>query len=220
MGRSILLIGESGSGKTTSFRNLSPKSTFIIDADRKGLAWRGWKKQYNEMNGNYLQSSEIGRIWEQIKIINDRQKQIKVIIIDTLNGIMIDSEFRRMKEKNYDKWADLASSIYGLVSNIGGLRDDLTVICTAHSQTDRDDNGYMFTRMKTSGRKLDKIVVESKFTTVLLAKGSEGQYKFETRANHSTAKTPMGCFAEAEIENDMAKVIAALDAYEYGEDTK
>jgi hypothetical protein len=84
----------------------------------------------------------------------------------------------------------------------------------AHCQTDRDDNGYMFTRMKTSGRKLDKIVVESKFTTVLLAKADNGNYVFETHANHSTTKSPMGCFDEMQIPNDLAAVIAALDKYE------
>jgi hypothetical protein len=68
--------------------------------------------------------------------------------------------------------------------------------------------------MKTSGRKLDKIVVESKFTTVLLAKADNGKYVFETRANHSTAKSPMGCFEEAEIPNDLAFVIDTLKAYE------
>ena len=54
MAMGILVIGESGSGKTTSCRTLDPKTTYYIDADRKGLCWKGWKKQYNEANGNYL----------------------------------------------------------------------------------------------------------------------------------------------------------------------
>jgi hypothetical protein len=139
---------------------------------------------------------------------------ITTVIIDTLNGIMIDDEFKRMKEKNYDKWMDMAASIYGLVTDINQLKDDLTVVCMAHSQTDRDDSGYYFTRMKTSGRKLDKICVESKFSTVLLAKADNGSYVFETQANHSTAKSPMDCFKDKEIPNDLAYVIETLKAYE------
>lgn len=46
MARVICVMGESGSGKTTSLRNLNPEETYIIDADKKGLSWRGWKKQY------------------------------------------------------------------------------------------------------------------------------------------------------------------------------
>jgi hypothetical protein len=67
--------------------------------------------------------------------------------------------------------------------------------------------------MKTSGKKLDKIVVESKFTTVLLAKAVEGDYIFEVRANNSTAKTPMGAFDSDTIPNDITLVIEALKEF-------
>lgn len=219
MSRAILVYGESGSGKTTSLRTLDPKTTLIIDADRKGLSWRGWRKSYNTANKNYIQSSDVAVIMNYLTRVNEGDlKHIKVVVIDTLNMCMIDSEMSRMQEKNFDKWADLAWSVWGLLTNIHLYREDLTIVCMAHAQTDRDDNGYMFTHMKTSGRKLDKLVPESKFTTVLLAKGGGGRYTFVTQADHSTAKSPMGCF-DKEIENDMAAVIAALKEYE-GEDAE
>ena len=93
------------------------------------------------------------------------------------------------------------------------LREDLTVIFTAHTQTERDDSGFAFTRMKTSGKKLDKISIESMFTTVLLAKCVDGKYLFETQSNNSTAKSPMGAFEEKEIKNDITKVIKALEEF-------
>jgi hypothetical protein len=110
----------------------------------------------------------------------------------------------------------MATSIYGICDMIGTLRDDLTVICTAHAQTEMTDGGYNFTHMKTSGKKLDKIVVESKFTTVLLAKANEGKYVFEVHAKNSTAKTPLGLYEKDEIPNDVAKVIEKLREYEEG----
>ena len=71
----------------------------------------------------------------------------------------------------------------------------------------------MFTRIKTSGKKLDKVVLESKFTTVLLSKCVDGKYLFETQAKNSTAKSPLGAFESFEIENDIVKVIEALEEF-------
>ena len=93
------------------------------------------------------------------------------------------------------------------------MRDDLTVIFLAHSQTERDESGYMFTRIKTNGKKLDKICLESKLTSVLLAKCVDGKYVLETHSNNSTAKTPMGAFESDTIENDIMLVLKALEEY-------
>lgn len=215
----ICIAGESGSGKTSSLRNLDPASTFIIDADRKGLSWRSWKRQYNKENKNYLQTSDAKVIGDTMRAIDAKEKyrHIKVLVIDTLNTIMVDDEMKRSKEKSFDKWVDLASCIWDLIAYIHLLREDLTVVCIAHTQTDRDDSGYMFTRIKSSGKKLDKLCLESKFTTVLLAKCVDGRYVFETNSKNSTAKSPLGAFADFEIDNDMAMVIKTLCEYERGE---
>ena len=216
MANVICLMGESGSGKTTSCRNLDPKTTFYIDADRKGLSWRGWKQQYNKENKNYKKTSDVAEINKILRGISATCTNIKTVIIDTLNSIMVDDEMNRMREKGYDKWIDLATCVWDLVSSAHMLRDDLTIIFMAHTQTERDDTGFYFTRMKTSGRKLEKIVLESKFTTVLLSKAIDGKYVFETKAKNSTAKTPLGAFDEFEIENDICKVIKTLFEYEEG----
>lgn len=216
MARTILIIGESGAGKTTSARTLDPNTTFYIDCDKKGLSFKGWRKMYNKEHRNYVANSSAAVVWQCLnRCSNDPEFQhVKTVIIDTLNGIMIDDEYRRRAEKNYDRWADLAWSVYGIVTDALDLREDLTIIFIGHAQTDRDDNGYMFTRLKTSGRKLDKIVLESKFNTVLLAKANNGKYVFETHANNSTAKSPIGLFNDFEIPNDLKFVIDVLDKYE------
>ena len=132
--------------------------------------------------------------------------KIKYLVIDTLNGCMVADEFRRSKDKGYDKWLDLATSVYNIVDYANKMRDDLTVILIGHTQT--SDDG--FTCMLTNGRKLNKICLESKMTTVLLAKAEDGKYVFETRAKNSTAKTPKGAFDTDEIPNDIMLVIDAL----------
>jgi hypothetical protein len=216
MARGILILGESGSGKTTSCRNLNPEETYYCDLDGKGLAWAGWKRQYNTEKKNYTKVAEADKLMVLMKGISEKRPEVKVIVLDTLNAIMLNMEMLQRKNNSYSQWMDLATNIYGLLEAIGSLRDDLTVVCIAHSQTEMMDNGYQFTHMKTSGRKLEKIVPESKFTTVLLAKGNDGKYCFETRAKNSTAKTPMGLYEEDEIENDIVPVIEKLKVFEEG----
>lgn len=214
MSKVICVAGESGSGKTTSMRTLDPKTTLYIDCDKKGLSWKGWKQQYNEdPNKNYIRTDFVSVVMAALKKTNETWKDKKVVIIDTINGLMIADEMRRSKEKGYDKWVDLAACVWDLVCYAHGLRDDLTVVFTAHTQTDHDEAGYMFTRIKTSGKKLDKIALESKFTTVLLAKCVDGKYLFETQARNSTAKSPLGAFDTFEIDNDMSKVLKALEDF-------
>jgi hypothetical protein len=209
----ICIAGESCSGKTTSMRNLDPKETYYIDADKKGLSWKGWRKQYSSENKNYLRCDDANIVRVYIKKLAESCPKIKVIVIDTINGLMVADEMRRSKEKGYDKWIDLAACVWDLVNECYEYRDDLTIVFTAHTQTDHDENGYMFTRIKTSGKKLDKIVLESKFTTVLLSKCVDGKYLFETQAKNSTAKSPLGAFESFEIENDIVKVIEALEEF-------
>ena len=215
MGNVIGIMGDSGSGKTTAMRNLDPKTTMYVDCDKKGLSWKGWKKDFNSKNENYLVTDEPGMAQTILKTVNksEKFKHIKVIVFDTINGLMVADEMRRMKEKNYDKWADLASSIYDLVDDALIARDDLTIIFVAHTQTEQDESGYMFTHIKTSGRKLDKIVLESKMTTVLLAKCRDGNYVFETQSNRSTAKSPLGLLDSREIPNDITTVLKAFEEF-------
>ena len=211
----IGLMGESGSGKTTAMRTLDPKTTFYVDCDKKGLSWKGWKNQYSSKNMNYWKTDFIPVVTRVLERINEEDtfKHIKTVVIDTLNGLMVADEVRRMKEKGYDKWQDLAQCVWEMIDKCHDLRDDLTIIIVCHSQTQKEDDGYTFTRIKTSGKKLDKLCLETKLTTVLYAEARDGEYILHTHANNSTAKTPFGAFEEDEIPNDMAAVLEVLKEY-------
>ena len=217
MAKVIGVIGESGAGKTTSLRNSDPQTTFYIDCDKKGLNWKGWRKQYSAEGNppNYFQTDNPSTVQNLLKKINEQEnmRKFNTVVIDTINGIMVAEEMRNVKVQGYGKWTDLAAYIYDIIDFSLLMRDDITVIILAHSETISDDNGYLFTRMKTNGRKLDKIVLESKLTTVLLAECKDGKYVFRTHADKSTVKTPLGAFEEDEIPNDITTVIAALEEY-------
>lgn len=213
MSRAIAIMGESGSGKTTSCRNLDPKSTYYIDCDKKGLSWRGWRQQYNPAAKNYTMTDDPHAVDTLIDNIATKAPHIKTIVVDTINGIMVGDEMRRAREKGYDKWLDIATNIWQIIDRAYTYRDDLTIVFMAHSQTESDDTGMRWTRIKTSGRKLDKIVLESKLTMVLLAKCEGGKYVFETHSKQSTAKSPLGMFEDDQIDNDLAKVLGKMEEY-------
>lgn len=98
MSKAICIMGESGSGKTTSLRNLPPEETFYIDADGKGLSWRGWRNHYDKKS-NFYQTDKPETILKLMHKIDKEQLQFHYLVIDTLNGVMVGDEMRRLKEK-------------------------------------------------------------------------------------------------------------------------
>lgn len=215
MSRAIAVMGESGSGKTTAMRTLNPKETYYIDCDGKGLSWKGWRQQYNKENVNYFRTDNQDSIVALMNRISEKKPEIKNIVIDTANSIMVADEFRRMKEKGYDKWQDLAMSVYTITTTASKLRDDLNVIVLFHVQIEKDENtGRQFTRILTNGKMLNKVGLEKYFTTVLLSKRNDsGEYVFETKTNNSTVKTPLDAFEKEQIPNDMQAVLDVLKEY-------
>lgn len=214
----IGLMGESGSGKTTAMRNLNPKETFYIDSDMKGLNWKGWKEQYSVDKKNYYRSDSFSTVSAIMdKVDKDEQfKKVKYLVIDTLNGMMVAEEMRILAMQTGDKrsaWSDLAQNGWSIINKALAMRDDLTVIIICHSETISDDNGIVRTRIKTNGRKLEKLVLESKMTTVIWAVRQDGKYKFILSADGSTCKIPMNAMDAEECENDIMLIINALKEF-------
>lgn len=189
-----------------------------MDCDKKGLNWKGWRKQYNANNKNYWSSDSFSVISGLLEKINTSKnfQHVKYVVIDTLNGLMVAEEMRIMAMQSGDKrsaWSDLAQNGWNIINQCLTLRDDLTVIILCHSETISDDNGIVKTRIKTNGRKLEKLVLESKMTTVVWAVRQDGKYKFILSADGSTCKVPLGAFQVDECENDIMIVIKALEEY-------
>lgn len=215
MAKVIGVMGESGAGKTTAMRNLPPKETFYFDCDCKGMNWKGWKEQYSQEKKNYWKSDSFSIVSQILdKIDKEEQcKHIKYVVIDTINGMMVAEEMRILAMTSGDKrsaWSDLAQNGWSIINKCLAMRDDLTIIILCHSETISDDNGIIRTRIKTNGRKLEKLVLESKMTTVIWAVRQDGKYKFVLSADGSTCKVPLGAFEQDECDNDIMIVINAL----------
>lgn len=219
----IGIMGEPGSGKSTSLKDLPPDETFYCDCDGKGLNWRGWRDKYSKEKGNYVKVSDPAKVLtlltkmdtytDRDKKVHEGQTQFKYFVVDTMNNLMVSDEMRRCKEKGYDKWMDLASSVWDIVDKPSSLRDDLVVILLFHTQTEMTDNGYEFTRIKTNGRKTEKNNIDSKFNWLFRSVKQDGQYLFETTANNSTARTPLDAFSTDTIPNDITEIIKVMKEF-------
>jgi len=210
---SILVIGESGSGKSTALRNLDPASTFIINALNKSLPFKGGNKKFKQ---NIVAIDNAIKIAAKIEEINLKRKEIKVIVIDDFQATMTNEYMRGAFEKGYDKFTRIGKGIWDIVNAANNTRYDLKVILLAHS--DIDDNGKI--RCKTVGKLVnEKISLEGMCTIVLHSKVLDGNYIFITQNDGvSIAKSPMGMFDSNIIPNDFQQIINKIDQYYDGED--
>lgn len=221
MSNSILVIGESGTGKSASLRNLEPAETFIINVLGKPLPFPGWKKKYTVVNkdtnpeGNLYKSDNAMHIDMCIKSVSANKPTIKNLIIDDFQYVMCNEYMRRASEKGFEKFTEIGKNAWGIVKTASEQRDDLNIIFLSHSE--ESETGKV--KMKTIGKMLDNTVtVEGMFTLVLRTIVQDGAYMFTTQNNgRDTVKTPMGMFSESVIENDMNLVLDRVKEYEGGQ---
>lgn len=232
MAEMICICGESGSGKTTSIRNLNPEETFIITTTGKRPGIPGAKKKYRNLNtagknpeklGNFYTTTSVDNVATMLKLINSKMTWIKYVIIDDFQYFMAFEAMDRAKEKGYEKFTEMAQHAYSVLKNAMNLRDDLYIVVSTHSENIGDRvNQYL--KIKTLGKMLDSVItLEGLFTYVLfttIEKDEENKpkYMFKTNSDGTcTAKSPMGLFDELLIDNDLNMVISRIKEYN-GED--
>lgn len=211
MSVATMILGETGTGKTTSLRNLNPAETLLIQAVKKPLPFRskGWGAlSKDNPSGNVLRSDD----WQYI--INAISKtRRKVIVIDDFQYVLANEFMRRSEEVGFQKFSDIGRHAWEIFTHAANLPDDVRVYFLSHTTT--DDSGH--TKCKTIGKMLDeKITVEGLFTVVLRTVVESGSYHFATKNNgYDTVKSPLGMFEQDRIENDLLSVDAAICDY-YG----
>lgn len=221
MSYATLILGESGSGKTCSLRNIDPNAALLIQPIKKPLPFRssGWYfvktaidrvekdgRTYESTRrltgGNILVSDDIPFL------IGSMQETSKpIIIIDDWQYFLSFKMMALRAVGGYDKWTTIGGCGFDLAKAASELSDEKRVYILAHSVT---ENGV--TRVKTVGKVLDeKIVIEGMFTTVLRTVVDQGRYLFRTHnTGFDTVKSPLGLFEKDEIDNDLAAVDAAI----------
>ncbi len=201
MSVAIMILGKSGTGKSTSLRNLNPSETLLIQCIKKPLPFKstGWKIRENLKDiGNVIQTDNHALI-EKIM----QSSPHKIIVIDDYQAVLVNELMSRSSERGYDKFTDIAKGAWNIFNTAGSLAHDRRVYLLAHTQT--DDMGNV--SMKTVGKMVDQTLVpEGFFTIVLRTEIINGNYMFSTQTNgQDCCKSPIGMF-DMHIENDLATV--------------
>ena len=209
MSIAAMILGQSGTGKSTSLRNLDPANTLLIQTVKKPLPFKNsaWQYRSNENpSGNVFVSSDSTMV---VKLMEKTQRQI--IVVDDFQYLIAQEFMNRSHEKGYEKFTDMARHYYDVLMAASTQSDGKRVYLLSH--TEQSESGQV--KAKTIGKMLDeKITVEGLLTIVMRTSVINGNYLLNTRNNGSdTVKTPMGMFEDEQIPNDLAEVDAAICDY-------
>lgn len=211
MSIAVMVLGESGTGKSTSMRNLKPEETLLIQAVRKPLPFRsaGWSAYSKLTKRGQIVTTDNPTYIERAMREIDRP----VVVVDDFQYVLANEFMRRSDEKGFEKFTDIGRHAWDILRAATDLADTRRVYILAHTASDE----FGKTKMKTIGKLLDeKITPEGLVTIVLRTAVRDGQYLFSTQnSGADTTKSPMGMFAYLYIENDLAAVDAAICDY-YG----
>lgn len=205
----VMILGESGVGKSTSMRNLSAQEAVIVQPIKKPLPFRNQFKYMTKDGGQIFACDNAESICSFIERAAAAGK--KQIIIDDFQYIMANEFMRRYKERGYDKYSDIGYNAWSIINKAQALDSDARVYFMAH--TENDASGKV--KIKTIGKMLDeKITLEGMCTIVLGAGVTDGKYHFTTQnGGNDTLKSPMGMFQEMTIDNDLKVVDETIKEY-------
>lgn len=198
MGLPVLILGESGSGKSASLRNFKAEEVGIINVNGKPLPFKNNLKTFDCDN------------YAKITSLLSKSKA-KSIVIDDSQYLITNEFMRNAKVPGFQKFMDMGLNFWQLIKAVGDLPKDKIVYFLHHIET--TDSGRQ--KIKTIGKMLDeKVTLEGMFTIVLKTSVHDGQYRFCTQNNgFDTVKSPMGMFDAEEIDNDLKMVDETIREY-------
>lgn len=204
MAKMVLILGRSGSGKSTSMRNFKREEISVINVMGKELPFRNdfsvyASRKYGEVSRALLQAST------------------PVVVVDDAGYLMTDYFMKNHTNGNgFDTYNEIADGFYTMLENARTkLSDDKVVYIIMH-ETGDELNGI---KPKTLGKLLDdKVCIEGMFAIVLRSLYKDGDYVFATHTDgNDVTKSPMGMFEEDYIENDLKAVDQKIrDYYKLG----
>ena len=226
MSNLVLVMGESGTGKSTSIKSLNPKETVVFNILGKRLPFKGSAAMYNGDNKNLIKVDDWQELVDLLHSVDTDAPHIKNVVIDDAIYIMRTEFFNRCKEKGFDKYNELADHFRKVIATCSSLRDDLNIFMLLHTETVETEGSIIGYKSSSVGKLLDKMYRPEENTAITLfaqprfddkGKASYGFYTHKMRVNgiELPSKTPEGMFEEDFIPNDLGLVVKAMKEY-YG----
>lgn len=216
-GMGVLLMGASGSGKSTSLRNLPAEETAIINITNKPMPFRNKDGKTIVTLKDFQKEGEKELTYEELykrMIATIKGTKKKIIVIDDSSYMMAFENFEKATNKGYDKFTTMAKNYYGLIKSAISCGDEKIVYVITHEEIDDVNQLY---RPKTIGKMLsNQLVIEGLFSIVLRSMYKNGEYIFQTQNDGtSVCKSPMDMFEQKEIPNDLYEIDKIVREY-YG----
>lgn len=199
MGYPVLILGETGSGKTYSLKNFSEDEVGIFSVEKSYLPFK--KKFKVAKNATY-----------DVIAAAFKDPKLKAYVIDDSQYLLVNEMFDKAKDSGYGKFTDIALHFRNLIHYINAsLPDDVIVYFLHHTETDSNTGK---TKAKTVGKMLDnQLTVEGCFNTVLLCVAEGSEHYFITQSDgYTTAKSPEGMF-DLRMPNDLKLVDTKIREY-------
>ena len=224
MGNVCLILGKSGSGKSTSIKGLDPKETVIFNVLKKRLPFKGSASVYNTDNKNLFNLDEYDKINAYLQSIDKNAQHVHNIVIDDAIYIMRKEYFKRAKETGYSKYTELAMHFQQIISTIEKMREDINVFLILHSEDVQSDKTTVGYKVSTIGQLLDsqynpvEVVPMVLYSAIKYDDKGNAKYGFYTHrfmdgVIEIPAKSPADMFEEDFIPNDLGIVVNAMKEY-------
>ena len=224
MANNVIILGRSGTGKSSSIKTLDPKETVIVNVLKKKLPFKGSQTLYNTDNKNLLNMDDYTQVINMLQYIDKSMPNVKNIVIDDAIYVLRKEYFKRAKEQGYGKYTELAQHFQQIISTCENMRDDINVFFILHSEDITSDNTIVGYKVSTIGKLLDsqynpvEVVPMVLYSAIKYDDKGNATYGFYThRTMEGTveipAKSPADMFEEDFIPNDLGYVVKKMTEY-------
>ena len=155
MANCCIILGKSGTGKSTSIKGLDPKETIVINVLGKRLPFKGSGALYSKESKNHFIVENYQQLITLLQQIDAGCPNVKNVILDDIIYVMRKEYFQRAKETGYGKYTELAMHFQQIINTCEKMKIDTNVFFIMHSEDVQSDKTTVGYKVSTIGQLLD-----------------------------------------------------------------